>query len=97
MRYRPVGNWLIASVPAIMSYDPLDHVTFIVETLEPRSQAILELRSTRGFACRAWVNEARWEGILGYTIPSNSLTRLCRLCDDISFTVNMVDVPPNAD
>lgn len=91
---RPYGVWTLASIPAIASDDPLDHVLFIVNIIEPKIDIISELRNSRGLRTGAWISEARWEGKLGYGFPAELLTRLCRLCDDVSFSTNTIDQPP---
>jgi hypothetical protein len=86
LRHHLQGAWHLFSIPAVDSHDPKDHVEALVALLEPRAAALAALLAEGKYEARFWVHYAVPVGTMGYTLPSSLLTRLARLCVDVSFT-----------
>jgi hypothetical protein len=82
---RPIGVWRFSSEREVNSTSTEEHAKHILDKLEPRVGAIAQyMRSPEIRTVIAVWFEAR-DGHGGYTLKASTLSRLCRLCNDIDF------------
>ena len=82
---RPIGVWRLSSEDAVSSTSTEKHAKYIVDRLEPHVKVIAQYLRYPDFrtVIAVWF-EAR-DGHGGYTLRASTLSRLCKLCNDIDF------------
>jgi hypothetical protein len=82
---RPIGHWSLNSGGAIESTSTQKHANYILEQLEPRAEAIEKYLTDPD----VHVSVVFWwetsDGHGGFYLRSDTLERLCRLCNDVSY------------
>ncbi len=85
IRQRPTGHWSISSERIIQSTITEDHAQYILEQLESKAKIIKKyiedpyIRTSLIF----WWEATDEHG--GFTLSSDTLGRLCQLCNDIDY------------
>ena len=83
---RPIGHWSISSEGFVDSTSTEAHARYLLSTLEPSSGAILKYLNDSRYRISIvfWWEATDEHG--GFSLSSDTLSRLCRLCNDLDYT-----------
>lgn len=93
VRFRPSGVWTIESTRLVVSPDPSDHVSAVVELVHPVVGRWVDLQK-KGYLAGLWIVHARTLGELGYTLDHCVLQKIADLRVYVSVVCNIIDLPP---
>ena len=85
LRQRPTGHWSLSSETVIQQTSTEIHAQYVLEKLEPKIDVIkkyIDNPTVRTSIIFWW--EAN-DGHGGFTLSSDTLGRLCKLCNDIDY------------
>lgn len=85
VRFRPIGHWSISSEGFVDSTSTEAHARYLLNILEPSIDVIAKYLNNP--CCRTsiifWWEATDEHG--GFTLKSDTLSRLCRLCNDLDY------------
>ncbi len=84
-RSRSTGHWSISSENIIKSTSTEDHAQYILEQLEPKAKIINKYIKAPHIRVSIifWWEASDEHG--GFTLSSDTLGRLCQLCNDVDY------------
>lgn len=83
---RPIGHWSICSEGLVNSTSTEKHARYLLNILEPSIDAVGKYRNNPNFRTSIifWWEATDEHG--GFSLSSDTLSRLCRLCNDLDYT-----------
>jgi hypothetical protein len=85
IRYRPVGHWSISSEGLLASTSTEVHAKWLLDKLESKIDKIEKYKNDPKIRTSLVFWWEAFEEHGGFTLSSDTLGRLCRLCNDIDF------------
>jgi hypothetical protein len=93
VRLRPWGVWAVSSEQRVDSPKLEDHIRYLLQLFEGKTESVRQIKSRAGFSVQVYL----WHvGYGAFSVSSDLLERICRLCECVNVTVFEVDVDPES-